>query len=187
MIRRVRDKHGRIVRLDMTADEAAKLLDVTEEQLADWAELLPFQTVSDTAIYSFRNQEEMTLYRQRAAILKTQCRIDVVKDMEERGLLSAYAGLAEDCPPGLSVLEWRSYAIVVLMQMKARVKLTPAELAKRANLVEVDSKGEVQIDIQSAERHLRMLTSLNYLEEGEDHDGRSSWIHKGLPKCMRGE
>lgn len=186
MIRRVRGRDGRIARIEMSVDEAEKLLESDGDDLLSWAELLPYEMRDGERIYSFSSQEDLTRARQRASILRTRVKPSVVRDIEERGLLRAYAGLAEDCPQGLTVLHWRSYAIVVLMQARAGAMLGARELARRANLMRVDDDGKVELDVETAETHLRLLTVLGWLAEDVGKDGTRRWKHKGLPACMRG-
>jgi hypothetical protein len=110
-----------------------------------------------------------------------------VANIEEAGLLDAYAALAEDCPQGLTVHVWRSYALVVLMQVRYGKMIGVKELAERAKLVSIDPEsGEAKPDLKMAQKHLRLLQSVDggWLKIGTDK-WTGQWEHRGLPQSWR--
>jgi hypothetical protein len=182
-VRRIRDGNGRVIRLEMNDVAAAEIFGISIAELKQWAEVIPPHKGS---VYIFENQEQVGLYRQRAAVMNTRVSAALVKDLEARNLLAAYAGLAEDCPKGLNVLQWRSYAIIVLLQNKGH-KIDALELAQRCQLTYKDERGKLQANVAEAEEHIRLLIGLEFLKEAKDKKGRPRWGHKGLPKSMRGD
>lgn len=162
--------------------ELAALLEVDPEQLAGWQRLLPpTKRTPDDLIYVLESPAQLALWRKRALVLRTQMTQDAVASIEQAGLLDAYAGLALDCPPGLTAHVWRSYAVVVAMQSRYNHKLGARDLAERAKLKERDESGRIVPGLEMARRHLRLLQALGYLK-----DAGERWEHRGLPSAWQG-
>jgi hypothetical protein len=168
----------------MSESELARYLGASEEQLRVWEETFP-PDPDNSDQWSFGSEEELKVWRQRAALLRTNMSARAVRNVEEAGLLQAYADLAEDCPEGITAHVWRSYGIVVLMQTRYGKTIGPAELARRANLQRLGKDGKQEPDEDMARKHLRLLIARGLLDEGSgDWSGR--WEHQGLPKCFQG-
>ena len=176
-------KTGKLVRIEIPAREMAeKVLGVELERLLEWKSLIPpARGEGEDAVYAVRTREELATLRKRAALLRTNMNEKAVAAVEEAGLLDAYAALAEDCPPGITAHVWRSYGLIVLMQVRYGKKIGAEELARRANLVKLDENGKPVPDVETAAKHIRLLVALGYLAE---EDGR--WKHQGLPKSWVG-
>jgi hypothetical protein len=200
MARRLRNAAGEIVRIEVDAIEMAQMLGITDtkdsdgrvtetaaDTLARWGKVIPALRVDDgTAVYGFASVKELNQIKKRAALLRTQMSETAVQNIEAKGLLDAYAALAEDCPPGITAHVWRSYGLIVLMQIRYGQMLDANELAQRAGLTEADREtGERVVGVATAERHIRLLRALGYLEEGTGR-WEGQWQHKGLPAAWRG-
>ena len=201
MARRLRDKNGKVVRIELTATEMAQTLglidpdreqaqasapETPEQTLASWKQVIPpLRTDNGALVYGFHSPQELGLFKKRAALLRTRMSPKAVANIEKKNLLDAYAALAEDCPRGITAHVWRSYGLVVLMQIRYGQMLDAAELAKRAGLTDVDETGKRTLGVQTADRHLRLLKALGYLEEGAGK-WEGQWKHRGLPESWRG-
>lgn len=175
MARRLRDQDGNIVAIELTLDEMARTLAIVPEDLELWSTLLPAYS---PGIYRVATVSELNTWKKRAAILRTRMSQEAVAKVEQAGLLDAYAGLAEDCPHGIPAHVWRSYGVIVLMQVRYGKKIDAKELAERANLTEVDpATGKLRPSVTLAEKHIRLLTGLKKLTETPER-----WEHLGLPK-----
>lgn len=179
----VRDRSKDAVkRITLSAQEMAeKALKVELKDLKAWSEIIPPEEGSgDDATYVISSRDELQLLRKRAALLRTNMSVAAVQEVERAGLLDAYAALATDCPRGITAHIWRSYGVIVLIQMRYGKMIGPAELAQRAGMVTKKGRKETP-DVEMAERHLRLLQGLGYLRE---LNGR--WEHKGLPEAWTG-
>jgi len=194
MVRRLRDKNGAIVAIELTAAEMAQTLGVPVEDLVQWTTLVPPHSgVAEAAIYRVASVKEVNHLKKRVALLKTRMSEEAVANVEEAGLLDSYAALAEDCPEGITAHVWRSYALVVLMQVRYGKMIDAKELAERAGLTEVDpNTGKLRPSVDMARKHLRLLQSVGpvgdtgtYLKVGTG-PWEGQWEHKGLPKSWRG-
>jgi hypothetical protein len=171
---------GAIIRIELTAQELAeRVLHIDLEQLVSWQSVIkPKHGKGEKAVYSIDQENDLKKIKNLVALLKTGMTPTAVKNVEKAGFLPAYAALAEDCPEGLTVHVWRSYALVVLMQIRYGKMITAKELAERGKIVKkVD--GKIVSDVAMAEKHLRLLQGLKYLEANLD-EGR--WEHQGLPQ-----
>lgn len=180
MARYLRDKKtGQLLRIEVPAREMAeKVLGVELEDLARWTKAIPpLRGEGEDAIYTVRSRDELDVLRKRAKLLRTNMNEKAVANVEKAGLLDAYADLAEDCPPGITAHVWRSYGVVVLMQVRYNRMIGAEELAERAGLKRREG-GKLVPDVEMAEKHLRLLTRLGHLTPSEE--GR--WEHQGLPK-----
>ncbi len=185
MARYVRNtKTDKVVRIEFGAEEMARrVLDVEPEDLAQWTTLIPpVRSSGANAIYAVKSMEEIKTLKKRAALLRTRMNEKAVAAVEEAGLLDAYAELAEDCPEGITAHVWRSYGLVVLMQIKFHTMLGPEELAVRANLIRREGRRQVA-DVEIASKHIRLLKALGYLREESTADGEKRWSHEGLPQA----
>lgn len=179
MAKRFRDKNGKITHIECSASEMAKLLDSDVDQLLACPELVPTRRGQGPAtIYRLKDEATRDLYRKRIALLKTNMSPAAIKNVEAAGLLDAYAGLAEDCPAGISAHVWRSYGLVVLIQIRYGKKIGPEELAQRAGIIKPDSK---ELDLKLAEKHIRLLIGMGYLREDDSSEWQGQWRHQGLP------
>ena len=166
----------------MEEKELAHYLGISDEQLRSWSQSFP---PDEGAVWNFRSGETLKLWKNRAALLRTNMSEKAVANIEKAGLLEAYADLAVDCPEGITAHVWRSYGIVVLMQNRYGKTIGPEELARRANLQTQDEKGKGVPDVEMARKHLRLLIARGLLQEGTgDWEGR--WEHQGLPECFQG-
>jgi hypothetical protein len=184
-------KTGEIVAIELTIAEMAKALDVEVRDLEEWTTCIaPYSMDHGAVIYRVRSADDVQKLKKRAALLRTRMTEQAVIDVEKSGLLDAYSALAADCPRGITAHQWRSYGLIVLMQIRYGKMLTAEELAQRANLVEVDPKtGEEFISVELAESHMRLLRVLGYLEVGKkDNDGdwTGQFKHQGLPAAWVG-
>lgn len=174
-------KTNAIVRIEMEEKELAHYLGISTDQLEKWQRSFP----SEDGVWSFRSQETLKSWKDKAALLRTNMSEKAVENVEQAGLLRAYADLAQDCPEGITAHVWRSYGIVVLMQNRYGKTIGPEELARRANLQTQDEKGKGVPDVEMARKHLRLLIARGLLSEGQgDWEGR--WEHQGLPECFQG-
>jgi hypothetical protein len=189
MARRLRDKSGAIVAIELTDKEMSQALDIELEDLRAWTNAIPVYARSgENTLYRVHDVKELNHLKKRVALLRTRMSEKAVANVEEAGLLDSYAALAEDCPKGLTAHVWRSYALVVLMQVRYGKMIDVQELAERAGLVTVDKEsGEPRPDISMAAKHLRLLQSVDggYLKVGTDK-WSGQWEHQGLPKSWRG-
>jgi len=179
-------KTKKVIKIEIPAKEMAEsVLGVELESLAGWTKVIPPDRGSGAdAIYAVKKPEDLNLLKKRAALLRTQMTETAVKNVEKEGLLDAYSALAEDCPPGITAHVWRSYGLVVLMQIRYGKMIGADELARRAGMIRIESGKEIP-DVEMAAKHLRLLNALGFLEKGRgDWDGQ--WQHQGLPKAWRG-
>jgi hypothetical protein len=186
-MKRLKDKTGTVVALELNADEMAKALGVRVEDLEMWTRSVPPASV-DNGIFLYRvgSPKDVQLLKKRAALLRTRMTEEAVARVEAEGLLDAYSALAEDCPPGITAHVWRSYGLVVLMQVRYGKMLDAVELAERAGLQEEDPEtGAMRPSVATATQHLRLLRGLGFLREG-DQDWKGQWRHQGLPRAWRG-
>jgi hypothetical protein len=198
MARRLRNADGKVVRIELSAEEMAQALDIVPnvdpsapspaKVLAGWAPVVaPLRQEADgTPVYGFSSASELSLLKKRAALLRTQMSPQAVANVEKQGLLDAYAALATDCPPGITAHVWRSYGVVVTMQIRYSQKIDAEELAQRAGLTDVDpSTGKRVLGVKTADRHMRLLDALGYLRQGTGR-WEGQWLHNGLPEAWRG-
>jgi len=179
MARRVRTAEGQVA-LEMSPEEfAGRVLQVAVDHLPRWPNLFP--KPNEYGYYRVNDQQEMNLYRQRAALLRTGMSETAVKNVEQAGLLKGYTDLAVDCPEGITVHVWRSYALIVLMQIKYGLMIDARELAKRAKINKQED-GKTVPDIEMAEKHFRLLAGIGYLQRGEGQ-WEGQWKHRGLPQA----
>ncbi len=184
MAKRLLDDHGRVIGVEFTSAELAQLFSVSEDKLKEWVQALPPAGADETgAIYRFTTQDSVKRARKLVAILRTGMASTDVLKIEEEGMLDAYAGLSQDSPEGITAHCWRSYSIIVLMQVRYGKMLDAAELAVRARLHERSPlTGEIAPSEELAKRHLRLLQAVGALQHGGDR-----WIHKGLPHYLSGK
>jgi hypothetical protein len=207
MPQRVQGKDGRVAYVEFTLDEMAKALsieqpglsaEIDKEELETWRQAIPPAREQDgQPVYTIRSKSELELLRKRAMILRTGMSERALKNIEQEGVLDAYAALAADCPQGLTAHVWRSYGLVVLMQVRHSVKIDAEELAKRARLAERDPKtGKEVLGVDMARKHLRLLQALGYLKNIEQGDPvrvgdktvpapDARWEHLGLPRAWQ--
>jgi len=207
MPRRVPNKSGGIAYVEFSLAEMAEALgiherdvdvDVDPDDLATWSAAIPPAEQRDgQPVYRVRAKNDLDLMRKRALILRTGMSEKALTAIEKEGVLDAYAALALDCPQGLTAHVWRSYALVVLMQVRHGVKIDGEELAKRARLAQRDPlSGEEVLGVDLAKKHLRLLQALGYLKSVEAGDpvrvgdkttpaSEGRWEHKGLPRAWR--
>jgi hypothetical protein len=186
MAKRLRNSQGAVVALELSEHEMALVLGVEAEELQSWPKIVaPYAKAKGEAIYRVRDADELGLVKKRVGLLRTRMSEDAVASVEEAGLLDAYAALAADCPPGITVHVWRSYAIVVLMQVRYGKMLDAEELARRAGLALPDGKP----DVAMAKKHLRLLVGIGKLRVGKkvskDEDWTGQWHHQGLPEAFQ--
>jgi hypothetical protein len=147
-------------------------------------------------VYRITNAADLKLWQKRAILLQTGMGESAVTSVEKGGRLDGYVALAEDCPDGITAHIWRSYAVVVLMQVSHGLKLTAEDLARRAGLVDMDEEGNAILGVETARKHLRLLQALGYLQSVEVGDTvrigarnekatYAHWLHKGLPKAWQ--
>jgi DNA-binding transcriptional MerR regulator len=174
------------VSVEFSADELAALFDLTHQQLHDWAEVLnPLADDIGNTYYRFSARDEMRKIRHRLLILRSGVTIQQLEAIEQSGeqILQGYAAFAQDAPAGISAIVWRTYAIVVYMQVQYSKALTAEELAIHANghLDDIDPlTGEIKPSAELAAQHLRLLQNVGALRWTG-----SGWDHIGLPVCMR--
>lgn len=184
MAKRLRDpKTGQIVRIDFEPLEMAEILEVSNDDLASWDEVVkPRIEAGNVVVYSVRSIEDLNMVKKRVSLLKTRMSQAAVINVEKAGLLDAYAALAKDCPTGVTAHVWRSYGLVVLMQVRYGKMIDAAELAKRAGLTERNPEsGKVELGVELARKHLRILIARNLLKPTPER-----WEHKGLPESWSG-
>lgn len=207
MPRRVSDKKGGIAFVEFTAAELVKTLEqyrphidlgISKEDIESWKKTIPPNRLEgDKKIYTISSPQELDLLYKRILILRTRMSEKALANIENQGVLEAYAALAEDCPPGLTVQVWRSYGLVVLMQSRYGAMIGPEELATRAKLSQVDPKTNRRVlGVDIARKHLRLLKALHYLTPVRVGDtvkqgtrvyvaDRPEWLHQGLPSAWR--
>jgi hypothetical protein len=186
MAKRLRDKDGNIVAIELGQEEMAHTIGVEVEDLLQWTISVPPHTKrDDETIYRIANIQELNHFKKRVALLRTRMSEKAVANVEKAGLLDAYAALAEDCPTGITAHVWRSYALVVLMQIRYGKMIDAEELAVRAGLTETNDAGQVVPSVSMAKKHLRLLQATNKLKIGTDK-WAGQWEHKGLPESWRG-
>src|ERR1035437_1705380 len=119
MAKRLRNKQGAIVALELSAKEMAHVLGVEIEDLSGWTKAIPpYAKAKGEIIYRVHNVEELNHLKKRVMLLRTRMNEDAVANVEKAGLLDAYSALASDCPSGITAHVWRSYALIVLMQVR---------------------------------------------------------------------
>jgi len=182
MAKRLRNKQGAIVALELAAEEMAHVLGVEVDDLASWTKTIPpYAKAKGEVIYRVRNVEELNHLKKRVTLLRTRMNEDAVASVEKAGLLDAYSALASDCPSGITAHVWRSYALIVLMQIRYGKMLDAKELAERAGLTKADGSP----DVSMAEKHIRLLQGVHKLRIGKDK-WEGQWEHEGLPEAWRG-
>lgn len=176
---------GKLVRLEMSCAELADQVGATPETLAGWAPAIkPSRSKGVKGIYWIKSRKDLVIIKQKAALLKTGMSAEAVLNVVKENLLGPYAELAEDCPEGITVHVWRSYALIVLMQTRYGKMIGADELALRGHINHVEN-GKVSPDVQMAEKHIRLLCGIGYLSLGKkEWDGQ--WKHRGLPKAWGG-
>ena len=173
-------RSGKVEQVEFDAAELAIALGITPEQLAQWARAIP---VASDGVYRYAAAEDFRRIRHRSAVLKTGMNLDQLHAVEDEGMLGTYASLSRDCPAGITAHVWRSYATVVLMQVRHKTMIDADELAVRARLVEIDPlSGERVPSVTMARRHLSLLQAVGVLK-----NSGMQWQHQGLPLCMRGK
>jgi hypothetical protein len=201
MARRLRDpKTDKIIAIEMSLTEMASALGTETEMLQEWPRLIPpYSGMGASSVYRVASVKELNHLKKRVALLRTHMSEEAVANVEKAGLLDSYAALAEDCPKGITAHVWRSYALIVLMQIRYGKMIGAKELAERAGLTEIDPEtGKARPNIELAEKHIRLLMSVGpqeeadkwntvskYLQEGKG-EWEGQWEHKGLPKAWRG-
>jgi len=186
MARRLRDNSGNIVALELDVKEMAHTLAIEIDDLKSWQASIPvYARSSGELVYRIKNVNELNHLKKRVALLRTRMSEQAVANVEDAGLLDSYAALAGDCPDGITAHVWRSYALVVLMQVRYGRMIDAKELAERAGLTEADSDGNTQASESMAKKHLRLLQALGYLKIGTG-DWENQWEHRGLPESWRG-
>lgn len=198
MMRRLLDKAGKVKAIEYTLEEISQLLDCAPERLSEWQQLIPPSGTDEAGnpLYQLSSSKDLELWKKRIALLATGMGETSVSQVEEAGQLNAYAALAEDAPEGITAHIWRSYALVVLMQAKHNLTLTPDELARRAGLVDYTDDGKPVLGVETANKHLRFLTNLGYLKlikpgvtirinDRNEKATEMQWLHKGLPKAWQ--
>lgn len=182
MAQRLRNKEGVIVALELDTQEMAHILGVTEEDLTSWSKAIPpYAQAKGSLVYRVRNIDELNHIKKRVMLLRTRMSEETVKGVEEAGLLDAYASLATDCPAGITAHVWRSYALIVLMQIRYGKMIDEQELAERAGLINAEGK----LDVEMAKKHIRLLCGIHKLRVGKDK-WEGQWEHDGLPEAWRG-
>lgn len=182
MIEVIKDKKtGAVLEAKMDSEGACKILGATPEELEEWQKTFP----SENGIWSFGGpgggaQKEISDGRKKLAVLRTRMTEKAVANVEQAGLLDAYAALAEDCPEGLTAHVWRSYGAVVVMQVRGNQKIGPHELALRARLEKITPEGDTEPDTETASKHLRFLIAKGLLRDEGDR-----WGHEGLPEFFQ--
>ena len=204
---RVPNKDGGVAYVEFSLAEMAEALgiherdvdvDIDPEDLASWSLAIPAAEQRDgQPFYRVLAKGDLDLMRKRALILRTGLSEKALKAIEKEGVLDAYAALALDCPQGLTAHVWRSYALVVLMQIRHGVKIDAEELANRARLAQRDpATGKEVLGVELAKKHLRLLQALGYLKSVEAGDpvrvgdkttpaNEGRWEHRGLPRAWR--
>lgn len=182
MARRVVDKKtGKVRLVELSRPELAQAFGVAEEDLARWAELIPFATDEGAVVYRYASEEELRVARERAQVLSTRMSIEAVRNIEADGRLSAYAALAAECPAGITAHVYRSFVVAFLVQYKTGLMLDAEGLAIRAGLNERDpATGEVTPSPDLARKHLRLLQAVGLLRNGADR-----WEFSRPPACVR--
>jgi len=186
--KQIRGEDGRVTRLEFSAAEmASKILDVPLNRLLRWSDIIPpSKGQGAEGVYSVKSKKSLELIKKRAALLKTGMNTTAVKNVEANKLLDAYAALCSDCPEGITAHVWRSYGLVVLMQVRYGKMIGAEELAKRAGInKEVD--GKMIPDLDMAAKHIRLLNSVGYLEQDDSDEWRGQWRHRGLPEAWTGK
>jgi hypothetical protein len=197
MPNRIKDAEGKILYIEFNLAEVAELLAVEPDRLERWSSAIPAaREVPGDRIYQVHSQDQLALWRKRALVLRTGMSEKQLAAIEREGVLPAYATLAVDCPEGLPLHVWRSYGVVVLMQVRYGIKIDAEELAKRAKLVDVDpTTRKKTLGVRMAQKHLDLLQwSAHVLTEirpgmrvkvGDRVEVASEarWEHKGLPQA----
>lgn len=174
-------RSGKVERIEMDGEGLCRLLEIEEEDLLRWETVFP----STSGLWILGDGEldakrELALWKKRVKLLRTQMTPQAVMNVEDAGLLDAYAALSEDCPEGLTAHVWRSYGAVVFMQVRENSKIGPNELALRARLEKIAPGGKLEPDVEMAAKHLRLLVAQGLLRD----DGER-WEHQGLPKFFQ--
>jgi len=174
-------RSGKIERIEMDREGLCQLLKIEEEELARWAPLFPEKNgLWILGAGKVGARQELATWKKRVQLLRTQMTPQAVANVEEAGLLDAYAALAEDCPQGLTAHVWRSYGAVVFMQVHENKKIGPHERALRARLERIARGGKLEPDVDMAAKHLRLL-----IAQGLLRDGGERWEHEGLPRFFQ--
>lgn len=176
--------------MEMFESEMCNQLQVTAEQLREWAEMFP---PSGKAVHPERGREEavfrlskeqMEQWHKYAKILLTGMTVKQVQELEGRdqkaaaegkksSFLDMYATLAEECPPGITAHAMRSYCTIFLYQNRGGKMLLSRQLAKVAGIPE-----------GSALRHIKYLQATGLLVLGKDDQGNPMWEFAFVPKAL---
>lgn len=183
MARRLNDEHGRVVWVDFSRAEFARSLKISEQQLADWQEVIPHDRIEDgEVIYRFASHDDLRLARMRAGVLRTKMSIEALANVEAQGMLEAYYKLSLDCPEGLTAHVYRSYVVLLVVQQKTGLMLDAAALAERANLNQENPEtGKPEPSEEFGRKHLRLLQAVGILEHGGER-----WEFSHVPLALRG-
>jgi|ERR1035437_7551103 hypothetical protein len=186
MAKRLRNKDGHVLAIELEVEEMANALGIEVEDLMEWQiSIPPYSQEHGKITYRISDMQEINRWKKRVALLRTRMSEKAVINVEEAGLLDAYAALAEDCPAGITAHVWRSYALVVLLQTRYGKMVDAKELAERARLTKTDpATGKEVVDVEMAKKHLRLLQGLGQLRIGEGK-WEGEWFHKGLPRSWR--
>ena len=158
MAHRLTDKNGTVVAIELSEAEMAQALDVQLDDLREWTTTIPtYAQASGQPVYRIHGVKELNHLKKRVALLNTRMSEAAVASVEEAELLDSYAALAADCPKGLTAHVWRSYGLVVLMQVRYGKMIDARELAERAGLNDPKT-GKPSVEI--ARKHLRLLQSV---------------------------
>lgn len=177
-------QNGKVVAVEFTRADLAKLWKIDETDLDTWKELIePTGSEAGQPVYRF-TQAQLAHAKKLAMVLRTRMSVRQVQKVINEGMLDAYAALAEDCPyeRGVSAHVWRSYAVIAHIQLKEGRSIDEHELAWRAKLYQRNPlTGDVEPSPSLAEKHIRLLVNAQVL----DHNG-TEWVHNGLPKALSG-
>jgi hypothetical protein len=179
MARRVELKNGKIAIEFNTQELAEKVLGLSVAQLEEWGEMFPKPAAGK---YLIKSEQDLNKFKDRAALLNTGMTVTAVKNVESEKLLRSYARLAEDCPEGITAHVWRSYGLIVLMQVRYGKMIDAEELATRAKINKIVD-GKPVADVAMAEKHIRLLTGIGVLSRDSGEEWQGQWRHQGLPKA----
>jgi len=189
-MRIMRDDHHNVQGMEMFESELCEQLQLSSEQVREWGELFP---PTGTAVHPERGREEsifhlsreqLETWRQYAKILKTGMTVKQVQELEKRdqqaqaegkkaSFLEMYAGLAEECPPGITAHAMRSYCTLLLYQNRGGKMLLSRQLAQAAGIPEA-----------SALRHIKYLQATGLLILGRNDRGEPMWEFAFVPKAL---
>lgn len=180
MARRAIDDAGRVLFIEFSTQELARLFRIDLTDLLGYADLLADEQAPDGA-WRYNTAGAFDLARNRAAILRTRMSREALANIEAEGMLDSYAKLAVDCPEGITAHVYRSYVTVYLMQVQHGVMLDAAALAERAGLAEPDPiDGTPRRSVELAKRHLRLLQAVGVLTRGAER-----WEFTHVPAILQ--